>query len=40
MIKWFAANNLISNLDKTYMNEIHNNASHSTLHIGYEEKYI
>jgi hypothetical protein len=33
MIKWFAANKLVLNVDKT------NYLSHSTLYIGYKEKY-
>jgi hypothetical protein len=41
MNKWFAANKLVLNLDKTsIMNFITNNSAHSTLHIGYKEKYI
>jgi hypothetical protein len=41
MIKWFAPNNLILNLDKmNIMKFITKNSSHSTLHIGYKEKYI
>jgi len=41
VIKLFAANNLVLNLDKTnIMTFITNNSSHSTLHIGYKEKYI
>jgi hypothetical protein len=41
MIKWFAANNLVLNLDKmNIMKFITKNSSHSTLHIGYKEKYI
>jgi hypothetical protein len=40
MIKWFAAHNLALNLDKTNkMKFITKNSSHSTLHIGYKEKY-
>jgi len=40
MIKWFAANNLVLNLDKTsIMKFIAKNSSHSTLYIGYKEKY-
>jgi hypothetical protein len=39
-IKWFVANNLVLNLDKTnIMKFTTNNLSHSTLHIGYKEKY-
>jgi hypothetical protein len=41
MIKWFAANNLVLNLDKTnIMKFITKNSSHSTLHIGCKENYI
>jgi hypothetical protein len=41
MIKWFAANKLVLNLDKANIVKfITNNLSHSTLHIGYKEKYI
>jgi hypothetical protein len=41
MIKPFAANKLLLNLDKTNIIKfIPNNLSHSTLHIGYNEKYI
>ena len=41
MIKWFAANNLVLNLDKmNIMKFITKNSSHSTLHIGYKEKYV
>jgi hypothetical protein len=41
MIKWFAHNNLVLNLDKiNIMKFITKNSSHSTLHIGYKEKYI
>ena len=41
MIKWFAANNLVLNLDKiNIMKFITKNSSHSTLCIGYKEKYI
>jgi len=41
MIKWFAANNLVLNLDKTnIMKFITRNSAHSTLHIGYKEKNI
>jgi hypothetical protein len=39
MIKWFAANNLVLNSDKTNIIKfIKKNASHSTLHIGYKEE--
>jgi hypothetical protein len=41
MIKWFAANNLVLNLDKMNMIKLKTkNSSHSTLCIGYKEKYI
>jgi hypothetical protein len=41
MIKWFAINNLVPNVDKMNIMEfIIKSSSHSTLHIGYEEKYI
>jgi hypothetical protein len=41
MLKWFAANTLVLDLDTTnIMKFITNNSSHSTLHIGYKEKYI
>jgi hypothetical protein len=41
VIKLFAANNLVLILDKTnIMTFITKNSSHSTLHIGYKEKYI
>ena len=41
MIKGFAAYNLVLNLDKTNkMKLIAKNSSHSTLHIGYKEKYV
>ena len=36
MIKGFAANNLVRNLDKTNVM----NPSHSILHIGYKEKHL
>jgi len=40
MIKWFAANNLVINVDKmNIMQFITKNSSHSTLHIGIKEKY-
>jgi len=39
--KWFAANKLVLNLDKTnIMKFVTKNSSHSTSHIGYKEKYI
>jgi len=41
MIKWFAAYNLVLNLDKmNVMKFTTKNSSHSTLHFGYKEKYI
>jgi hypothetical protein len=41
MIKWFAASNLVLNLDKTdIMKFITKNSSHSTLHVSYKEKHI
>jgi len=41
MIKWFAPNNLILNVDKTNIMKFKTkNSSHSALHIGYKEKYI
>ena len=41
MIKWFAANNLVLNLDHmNIMKLITKNSAHSTLHIAYKEKYI
>jgi hypothetical protein len=41
MIKWFAANNLVLNLDKTnIMKFLTENSSQSTSHIGYKEKYV
>jgi len=41
IIKIFAANNLVLNLGKmNRMKFITKNSSHSTLHIGYKEKYI
>jgi len=40
LIKWFAANNLVLNIDKTNIIKfITKNSSHSTLHISYKEKY-
>ena len=37
MFKWFAANNLVLNLDKmSIMKFIRKNSSYSALHIGYE----
>ena len=41
VIEWFAANNLVLNLDKrNIMKFITKNSSHSTLRIGYKLKYI
>ena len=41
IIKWFAANNLVLNVDKmNIMKFITMKSSHSTLHIGYKENYI
>ena len=41
IIKWFAANKLVQNLDEMNILElITKNSSHSTLCIGYKEKYI
>ena len=41
MIKLFAANNLVLNLNKTDIKKfITKNSAHSTLHIGYKEKYM
>ena len=41
MIKWFAANILILNLDRmNIMKFITRNSAHSTLHVGCKEKYI
>jgi hypothetical protein len=41
MIKWFNVNKLVLNMDKKNItNFIIKNSSHSTLHIGYIEKYI
>ena len=40
-IKWCAANNLLVNFDKTNIIKFTTkNSSHSTLHVGYKEKYI
>jgi hypothetical protein len=40
VINWFAANNLVVNLDKiNIMKFITQNSSHSTLHVGYKEEY-
>ena len=41
MIKLFAANNLVFNLNKTNIKKfMTKNSAHSILHIGYKEKYI
>jgi hypothetical protein len=41
MIKWFAANQLVINLDKTNIIKfITNDLSHSALNTGYKEKYV
>jgi hypothetical protein len=41
MVKWFAVNKLVLNLDKTNtVKFITKCSSHSTLHVGYKEKYI
>jgi hypothetical protein len=41
MIKWYAVNNLVLNFDKMIiMKFITNSSSHSTLNIGYKEKYM
>jgi len=38
MVKWFAVNKLVLNLDKTNtVKFITKNSAYSTLHIGYEE---
>ena len=40
MIKWFAVNNLVINLDKTnIMKFITKNSSHYMLHTDYKEKH-
>jgi len=40
MIQWFAANNLVLNLDKTNVMKLTaKNSSHSTVHIGYKKQY-
>jgi len=40
MIKWFAANNLVLNLDKkNILKLITENSAHSTAPTGYREKY-
>jgi hypothetical protein len=43
IIKWFAANNLVLNLGKMNIMKfvtVTKNSSHSTLHIGYKDKYV
>jgi hypothetical protein len=41
MIKWFAANSLVLNLDTmNIIKFITKDSSQSTLHIGYKETYI
>jgi hypothetical protein len=41
MSKWFVANNLVLNLEKmNIIKIIIKNPSHSTLRIGYKEKYV
>ena len=41
MVKWFSAYKLVLNLDKmSTMKFITKSTSHSTLHIGYKQKYI
>ena len=41
MINWFAANNLVLNLDKANrMKFISKNLLHSTLYIDYKENYV
>jgi hypothetical protein len=41
IIKWFAANNLVLNLDEMNVKKlITKNSSYSTLCIGYKEKYV
>jgi hypothetical protein len=41
MIKWFAANNLVLNLDKKdIIKSTTKNSAHSALHLGYKEKYM
>jgi hypothetical protein len=41
MIKWFAANKLLLNREKTnIMKFITNNLSHSALHVGFKVKYM
>ena len=40
MIKWFAANNLVPDLDNmNIMKFIAKNSSHATLHLGDKEEY-
>jgi hypothetical protein len=40
MIKWFAAIKLDLSLDKKNKKFQTKNSSHSTLHVGFKEKYI
>jgi hypothetical protein len=41
VIKWFDANNLVPNLDKTNIMKLTTKYSpHSNLHIGYKDKYV
>jgi len=41
MSKWFAANNLVLNLNKMNITTfVTKKSSHSTLRIGYKEKYV
>jgi hypothetical protein len=41
MIKWFAANNFVLNLDEMNITKfIIKNSAHSAMHIGYREKNI
>jgi hypothetical protein len=41
MSKWFAANHLVLNLDKKNIIKLTTkNSAHSTLHLGYKEKYM
>jgi hypothetical protein len=41
MTKWFATNNLVLNLgNKNIIKFTSKNSAHSTLHLGYKEKYM
>jgi hypothetical protein len=41
MTKWFTANNLVLNLDKrSIIKFTTKNSAHSTLYLGYKEKYM